>query len=176
MASGYLNTLPKNIERRKDISNLGDKMKNKKAMIGSLIGLGIGIFVIAVIMTIGIVVMGNFASSQASCSTGLAYNETLDTCYREYCKSGTILNTSYSLYSDTPCQNLTSNITCCPQSQNFTISTEASTAAIGAQSAHYAAVKMGNGTGGFLTWLPVIIPAIIGIGIIGYFMTMRVKA
>jgi len=28
MASGYLNTLPKNIERRKDISNLGDKMKH----------------------------------------------------------------------------------------------------------------------------------------------------
>jgi len=41
-------------------------------------------------------------------------------------------------------------------------------------SANYAAGYLGSTTtGGLLTWLPVIIPAVIGIAIIGYFLGMR---
>jgi len=115
---------------------------HKKAMIGSLISLGIGILVIAVITTIGIVVLGNFASSQSNCANVIpsgAFNATTG-----YCCNATTCTTS--------------------------------TGGVSSESAFYAQGKLGNGTGGLLTWLPVIIPAIIGIGIIGYFMTMKVKA
>jgi len=123
-------------------------MKNKKAMIGSLISLGIGIMVIAVIVTIGIVVLGNFADSQSACTCSGKYNPTTGVC-----------------------DNTTSGITstCAANLTTWEPS-------IGTRSAFYAEGKLGNSTGGLLTWLPVIIPAIIGIGIIGYFMTMKVKA
>lgn len=116
-------------------------MKNKKAMIDNVVGLAIGIIIIATITTIGIVLLGNFASSQAT-----------DVCAAAM-PTGTLnLSTGY----------------CCNATYCSTV-----TGGVAAESAYYAATKMGNGTGGLLTWLPVIIPAVIGIGIIGYFMGVR---
>jgi len=88
--------------------------KSKKGMIGNLVGLAIGIVVLGVIATIGVVVVSQLGNAQGA---GLANN-----------------------------------------------------------SAQYAAGYLGSTTsGGLLTWLPVIIPAIIGISIIGYFMSLNMK-
>jgi len=85
-------------------------MFNKKGVVGQMVGLAIGIVILAVIATIGVVVVAQMGNAQGA---GLANN-----------------------------------------------------------SADYAAKLLGNGTGGLLTWLPVIIPAVIGIAIIGYFMML----
>ena len=156
-------------------------MKNKKAMIGNMISLAIGIILIAVITTIGIVVLGNFATSQAACqvfaqdsSKTTTFNATTGTCDSGYYCTTVGGGAATFNASNGYCQNATANLTsgngvANPFSDSFT-------ASIGARSAYYAEGKLGNGTGGLLTWLPVLIPALIGIGIIGYFMTMRVKA
>lgn len=103
---------------------------------GTVVGLAIGIVILATIATIGIVVLGNFASSQG-CSGIYTFNATDGLCY------------------------------------NGTPATTGLAASVGGASAYYAENRLGNGTGGLLTWLPVIIPAVIGISIIGYFLAMR---
>jgi len=85
---------------------------NKKGVVQQMVGLAIGIVILAVVAVIGTVVTSQLGNSQG----------------------GGIANTS----------------------------------------AHYAAGYLGSTTsGGLLTWLPVIIPAVIGIAIIGYFLMLR---
>lgn len=117
-------------------------MKSKKAVIDQMIGLGIGISILAVIIVVGIVVLGNFADSQATCGSiggdaNTEFNQSDGFCYNSSGSKGT------------------------------------SKGGIIAESAYYAEGKLSSNSGGFLTWLPVVIPAVIGIAVIGYFMMLR---
>ena len=114
-------------------------MKNKKAqVIGSMTGLAIGICIMAVVAILGIVVLTNFASSNAKCEATIGGGVAT-------------YNTATGL-----CQNSSG--------------TTGSDGGLAASSAFYGQRKIGSSSGGLLTWLPVVIPAIIGISIIGYFM------
>jgi len=116
-----------------------NNMKSKKAVVSEMVGIGIGIIILATIAVIGMAVLGNIADSQSSCKTGYAWNATLGKCSNTSDGTGT-----------------------------------AATASFAATSAFYGAGYLGSTTsGGLLTWLPVIIPAVIGIAIIGYFLMLR---
>lgn len=156
---------------------------NKKAqLMFSVVGLALGIVILATIATIGIVVLGNFASSQAACpafvqdsSRTTTYEPITGTCLSgAYCTTvgggAATLNTSLTLGVQT-CYNASANYTSGEGVAN--IFNDTLSASLGAQSAYYAEGTLSNNSGGLLTWLPVIIPAIIGIGILGYFLTLR---
>jgi len=142
-------------------------MKSKKGVLGTLVTAGIGIVILAVVAVLGITMLLSMGSAVSDCQSPLSYNSTSKVCWREYCPTGTVLNTSYSDYSATPCENQTRNITCCPASQNYSIQTESGSASIATQSANYGGSYLGNDSGGLLTYLPVIIPAIAVISILG---------
>lgn len=103
-------------------------------------GLAIGIIVIAVIATLGIVVLSNFATSQAVCPATIGGGVASYNVATGYCENAS--------------------------------GTQSGTGGVASTSAYYGQARLGNGTGGLLTWLPIVIPAILGIAIIGYFMLL----
>ena len=102
-----------------------------------MVGMAVGIVILAVAAVIGAVVLQTMAGS-VGCPALYELNTTANTCNE-------IANDS---------------------SAELTLNT-AGTSAI------YSVGYLGSSTGGLLTWLPVIIPAIIGIAIIGYFLVLR---
>lgn len=134
------------------MANLYRSRKGQSSIISEkMIPLAMGIVTIAVVAALGIVVLMNMATSQSGCPTGFALNQTPGATWYGYCTnisnaSGTQAGFSYIV------------------------------ASISGQSGLYAAGYVGSTTtGGMLTWLPVIIPAVIGLAIIGYFLGIRRK-
>jgi len=154
-------------------------MKSKKAVIENLVGLGIGITVIAFVIVIGIVILSNFADSQSSCAAYTndatktkTFNVSSGKCYSGiYCNTvgGGVatLNTS-----DNKCLNATYNYTS-GDGVRAAYNDNNTNPSYAAQSAYYGEEKLSNNTGGFLTWIPIVIPAVIGIAIIGLFLATR---
>ena len=111
-------------------------------MMNSLIALGLGIVVFALIVGTGLVVMANFASSVAECPTGYAWNT-----------NGTV-----TFSADTCC--LTGGVDC-TSAGNHTSASQGSQSLV---------TQSGYMQSNLVTWIPAIIALGIGLLFIGALM------
>jgi hypothetical protein len=113
-----------------------------------LTGLGYSIIAFAILVGIGVVLIGTFAKSVAGCGTGYTYQANATTSFS---------NGKCCLTAGSDCvtgANATSPSTATTQLE-----------AMG--------VYMGTGSGGLASWIPLIIIAVIGIWFLGMFMGRR---
>ena len=111
--------------------------KTKKGIMGTLVTAGLGIVVLSVVAVLGIVMLGNMGASISKCEDLTWANSKID--------SATYNQTTGYCCNATKCVDAAST---------------------GAKSSFYASGYVGSNSGGLLTYLPVIIPAIAVIGIL----------
>ena len=114
----------------------------------ALIALGLGIIVFALIVATGLVVMSNFGTATADCSTGYSYNE----------------NGSGYTFTD--------NLCCIDTANNCTAGEGALSASKSTQGMQ---TMMGYMEDNLITWIPAIIALGIGLLFIGALMGRKNK-
>jgi hypothetical protein len=117
-------------------------------MIQVLTGLGYGVIALAVVIGIGIVILGTLGKNVASCPTGYAYNT----------------NGTSTFTANTCC--LTGGVDCTSAGNQ----TAASTAT---QNVNTLTGYLGTSSGGLATWIPIIIVLVIGMMFLGAFLAKK---
>ena len=114
------------------------KLKNnKRGIMDQLVGLAVGVVVLTVVAVLGITMLANISGSLG-------------------CSGVVGLNGEATTYNQTT--GLCHNVTTAAVTYSATL---------GGRSGHYAEGYLGSSTGGLLTYLPVIIPAVVIISILG---------
>ena len=118
-------------------------------MINALTGLGYGVIALAVVIGIGIVILGTLGSNIASCPTSYTYNTNA---------SGYVFTTNKC------CHAVTKD---CTAAGNY------SDASAGTQSVTTLTGYLGTSSGGLATWIPIIIVLVIGMMFMGAFLARK---
>jgi hypothetical protein len=117
-------------------------------MIQVLSGLGYGVIAFAILIAIGIVVLGTFGSTVASCPTGYTYNANA---------TGYVMGTN----------------TCCNSTASACTGGNATTASTATQQLNTINGYLGTGSGGLASFVPLVIIIVIGLLFLGMFMNKK---
>ena len=120
-------------------------------MIDALTGMGYAIIALAVVIGIGIVILGQFSANVASCPTGYYYNAN---------------GSGYTFATDVCCYTSTAD---CTSAGNYTA------ASTGATNVNVLKGYLGTSSGGLATWVPIVIVLVIGMLFLGAFLGRRKK-
>lgn len=117
-------------------------------MINALTGLGYGVIALAVVIGIGVVILGTLGSNIAECPTGYTYNQ----------------NASGYVFSAN---------TCCANANTTCTGNNASAASSATQNVNTLTGYLGTSSGGLATWIPIVIVLVIGMMFLGAFLARK---
>lgn len=128
-------------------------------MINALTGLGYGIIALAILVSVGMVIISQMAGTVAGCPTGFTYNQN---------SSGTVFTTNLCCLSNQSavnCAGTTAGEGANASGVGSTATTQLNTIS----------TYLGTGSGGLVTWIPVVVVLVIGLLFLGAFLGKRGK-